>query len=565
MNSIMKGKMKRELKRNLKASKLLATAISISILAISKQGFAEDIEVSSTIESATVFGRGAEVNRGATVNIPAGSHRLIFTDLPAYIDPARLQLSVGSNAIRLANIQLEEIHAGQLVSDQEQLLQEQLENLLFDREAISDEILSAQTQLTLLNSLATGAVGGKETSLNGSELTELLSSLSTNSASARLLIREANQRIRSLDAEVEQKRFELSQIATDKRSQNVLTVAVDATVATQTDLNFSYPIGAAQWQWLYEARLDTDTKRMDIKRKVSVSQSSGEDWNDIKLNISTSRPQQETQTPELNSLQVDLRKPIPPRVRAQSQALERSPRLESADGVEEVIVTGSFIRGTSGYASSMKVVSSAYQMDFDVPGSIDIPANGQQRILPVDERFQPVDLVVRTVPEQSLSAFLEARFTYNSDLPLLAGEMQFYRDGTFIGSGRIDTFMPNEEISLAFGQDDRVRIEIRNDEEESRGGSTFRRNAVEDSRTRYLVTNFHQDAIDVEVLSRIPVAQNREIDVVINNAATPATESDVDDKAGVLMWKVKAEPSEVAEIKHYFEVRYPEDERLQYR
>lgn len=538
----------------------LTSAITLGIFSLSAQCLAADIEVSAAIESATVFRHGAEVTRAAQVNIPAGEHRLIFTGLPANIDPARLQLGVGNSAIRLADIQLEEFHAGQLTSMEEQTLQQELDDLLFEKIAISDEILSAQTQLQLLESLASGALGGTETSLNGNELTELLGSLSTNSATARALIRDANKRIRSVDQAVEQKRFELAQIATNRKSQNVLTVAVQVDSASQTGVEFTYPVQQANWQWIYESRLNTETKRLDIKRKVAVSQSSGEDWNNVRLNISTALPHQETQTPELDSLLVDLYRPQPIRM-AQSRATANQGFLESDMKMEELSLAADY----ANYSSYANVDASQYKMDFDVPGTIDISANGQKRILPIDDRSQSVDLVVRTVPDVSLNAFLEARFSFDSDLPMEAGEMQFYRDGTFIGSDFIDRFMPHEEVSLAFGQDDRVQVELRHDEEESREGSTFRRNTVEDHRSRYLITNFHPQEMQVEVLSRLPVPQNESIDVVINREATAISQTDVEGKTGVVMWTLNAAPSETEEIKHYYEVRFPRDQAINYR
>jgi uncharacterized protein (TIGR02231 family) len=204
-------------------------------------------------------------------------------------------------------------------------------------------------------------------------------------------------------------------------------------------------------------------------------------------------------------------------------------------------------------------------VNFEIPGRVSIAADRQPQILPIDQRGGEVELVTRTVPEVDANAYLEARFTNDSAEPLQAGVMQFYRDGAFIGRRPVPGFQPQDEINLPFGQDERVRVEVFPEQQESRDGGTFRRTAVEDRRVRYQVTSFHNQAIDLEVLARIPVAQNEDIDVEISDEATPFDEEDVEGNRGVLMWERRAQPGEPIEIRHYFSIRYPQDERLDFR
>ncbi|MBL4821818.1 MAG: mucoidy inhibitor MuiA family protein [Gammaproteobacteria bacterium] len=520
--------------------------------------YADDLEVTAIIDRVTVFRSGAEVTRTGTVSIPAGEHRLIITDLPPRIDPARLQMAVSNGEIRLGNLQLEELHEGDLVSVEEQSLQRELETLLFDRQGIVDETESANTQLKFLDSLASGAVGGQQTSLQGSELAALLTTLATSSIEARLVIRNANQQLQRIDREIEQKRFELNQVATRQHSRQVVTASVEASSAVSTEVSITYPVSRARWTWLYEARLDTETRNLELERKVSVTQTTGEDWVDVELNITTARPNQNTQTPQLGSLLVDIFRPQPLRERRDVAA--RAPSGLSVDaGFEEIAVSDSFVSNFS------EVSASQYLVDFKIPGRVSIDADSQPQILPIDRRGIEVDLVTRVVPELDTAAYLEARFTHEDTVPLQAGIMQLYRDGAFMGRRMVAEFLPMEEVSLPFGQDDRVRIETRAEQEQSRDGGTFRRSAVDDHRVRYELTSFHSQPIELEILARIPVSQNEAIEVEVGDEATPFDEENVDGKTGVVLWRRQAKPAETLEIKHYYNVRYPRDDRLKYQ
>lgn len=151
------------------------------------------------------------------------------------------------------------------------------------------------------------------------------------------------------------------------------------------------------------------------------------------MTISTARPNANTQTPVLGSLLVDIFQPQPA-MRKESLALA---------------------------------------------------ADSQPQLFPADQRAVAVDLVLRAVPKLDNSAYLEARFIHEEDLPIQAGTMQFYRDGAFIGSRHVPEFLPREALSLPFGKDERVRVETQPEEEQSRAGGLLRRSAVDDHRVRY--------------------------------------------------------------------------------
>lgn len=550
--------------RNTRSHKL---ALSCLLVAVFSPLHAEDFTVVSTIDQVKVFPQGAEITRVATINLPSGSHRLIIDDLPPSIDPARLQLAIQGGSISMGNLQMEERFQTELVSAEERRLQEELDELRFELSAVNDEIASVNTQLKVIDSLASGALASDDAVVDGSGLTSLLQTVLSSSSSARTAIREANRSRQRLDQEIKQKQAELAQVATRNRSQEVLSVRVEVAAQSEAILGITYPMAAAGWELLYESRLDTATKQLQLQRKVAVEQYTGEPWEDVAIEITTATPSSNTQTPQLGSLLVDFYRAPPPRQLSRSSNL--SSRLESS--TEEVLVTGSFIRGDAVTAASPAAAINAgvnateYLVNFDVPGRVSVAANGALQIFHIDQRDVGVELITRTVPEVDATAYLEVRFNNDDNNPIQGGSMQLYRDGTYIGQQYVAEILPQEEVSLPFGVDDRVRVEVRSLPQESRDGGTFRRSAVKDHRTRYEITNFHADTIQLEVLGQIPVARNEAIEVEISDDASPADEVDVDGVSGVLMWKRLAAPNQTESILHAYSVSHPSDENLSYQ
>ncbi|MFM1897133.1 MAG: hypothetical protein RLZZ385_2207 [Pseudomonadota bacterium] len=525
---------------------LLGIALTLSGQPI----LAADFTLDLPIDAVTVYPAGAEVTRAGQLQLPAGNHRLILAGLPDRLDPARLSLLLDSPSVRLGNLQIEARHQGDLTNAAEQRLQQELEALQDERQAVVDDIEAANTQLRLLEAVVTG--GGGDEPITGAELNALLGAVAAASQQARDGIREANRSLRGLDRDIQQKQFELDQVATRRQVVNQVTVSIEVNSDVTTPVQLRYPVAQARWSWLYEARLDTEERQLALLRRASVQQTTGEDWSDVELTITTARNNENTETPRLGSLLVDILRPMP--LAVEERAL-RAPAAELMAGA------------TTSYANEfdqqfVDVSASQYLVEYRVPGRVTVAADSQPQVLPVDQRAVAVDLIVRAVPERDLAAYLEARFTLEDTVPLQAGMMQLYRDGAFIGRRAVPEYLPNEDVRLAFGRDDRVRVETRPVEEASRDGGLLRRNAVDDRRVRYLVTSYHAEPIAVEVLARLPVAQNNAIQVEVIDGATPFTEQDVDGNPGVVLWRLDARPTQTTTINHFYRILYPQDDQL---
>ncbi|MFX7961180.1 DUF4139 domain-containing protein, partial [Acinetobacter baumannii] len=70
-------------------------------------------------------------------------------------------------------------------------------------------------------------------------------------------------------------------------------IDVASAAATKANLRVTYAVRNARWLPLYDARLDTGAKdrkpQLELVRRAEVTQSTGEDWSNVALGVSTVR------------------------------------------------------------------------------------------------------------------------------------------------------------------------------------------------------------------------------------------------------------------------------------
>ena len=85
-----------------------------------------------------------------------------------------------------------------------------------------------------------------------------------------------------------------------------MRIDLAAPAATKATLRVTYAVRNARWTPLYDARLDTGAKdrkpALELVRRADITQSTGEDWSNVSLGVSTVRLARGGSAPELGSL-----------------------------------------------------------------------------------------------------------------------------------------------------------------------------------------------------------------------------------------------------------------------
>ena len=320
----------------------------------------------------------------------------------------------------------------------------------------------------------------------------------------------------------------------------------------------TYTVRNARWVPLYDARLDTGAKdrkpALELVRRAEITQSTGEDWSNVALAVSTVRTARGGSAPDLNSLIVQY--PQPPRPLAPG-AVSDMAKLRSMRRRRRWRLNRLRQRADEQQAAAEV---GGFQVMFKIPGRVSVGASEGAKSLRVSTATIAPDLAVRSAPVMDPTAFLEASFKQSEDAPLLPGRVAIYRDGVFVGRGQMAAASKDETVRLGFGADDKVKIERavvkRN---EGSAGLIVTTSKTDERAFKTSVRNGHDFPIRIAIEDQLPVSENEDIQVEMLPSTTPPTATNVRDKRGVLEWAFEAKPGEARDIVFAWRVRWPKD------
>ena len=540
-----------------------------------------EVPATSTVDNVTVFLSGAEVTRLAKVHIDKGEHTIVIGDIPASAVPGSVRvegkatgkLDVGSvdTAIRL--LQRAESEAA---DKERKTLEDTIQALRDQRTTVEAQAQAANTQKELIANLAQlparPAPQGPSAAPAGEDWPRVLALIAQATGDASRLALDAEQKMRDIDRQISDAEKQLAALAPARSRQTEVRVHVVAQTPLEADFSIRYQVPDAHWAPLYDARLQSGSKmeppKLSLDRRAAITQRSGENWDNVLLKLSTSRPTDSSSAPYLETQFVDFEQ-APKPVAAAAPPLEPSPRLmakqrnipaEDALGSELAQAAPASVDVGEAVA---QLQSAPFEATFEVPGRASIAGTGEaKRVLLASEATEPV-LSIRAVPKLDTSAYLYAKLKLAKGTPLLPGAIYLFRDGTFVGNGDLPLLNPGSEYDLGFGIDDQVKIKHAV-LEEKRGESGLISTSHVDSRNfRVNVKNMHERAIDVTVLDRIPVAQNDDIKVELMGRVSPTLQN-VDDKRGIIAFQAKLEPDEEKILEYGYRVSWPAAKSIVY-
>ena len=530
-------------------------------------------QVTSRIEAVTVYPDGATVTRAIRVDLPQGDSVLRAEDFPPTLDPASLRVEGEAQAqLMVGGIDARPPRAERPPTDP--AIEARIEALRDERAALDGSIEAATARHKFATRFADAAPVGLGDKGEARPLTEwraAFAAVAEEIASSDAAIREAKIRQREIDRELA--RLDAERTANPPRKMEV-RIDLAAAAATSAVLHVSYTVRGARWSPIYDARLDTGTRdrkpALDLVRRAEIVQSTGEDWSDVELAVSTVRTAKGGSAPELRPLIVRYPAPLPVlggTLRAPAAA-QFAPAPPPASAAEE---RNTEVRGRESKAVDIAAVeqeaaadTGGFQAVYRIPGRVSIAANEGAKSFRISSATIMPELLVRAVPALDATAFLEASFKHQEDAPLLPGRVAIYRDGIFVGRGQMPMTSKEENVRLGFGADDKVKI-ARSTVRQTEGSAGIVSSAkVERREFKTAVRNGHDAPIKIVIEDQVPVSEIDDVKVELLPTTTPPTERDVRNRRGVLAWSFDAAPGEAKEIKIAWRVRWPADKTVIY-
>lgn len=545
---------------------LATTSLVLVTMAMASPSWAADVDATSAIDTVTVYPDGATVTRIIAIDLPSGDSTLVAKDFPLGLDTSSIRVEgEGSAKLTIGTIDARTPRAPPVNLPE---LDKRIEALNDQRADLQGAIDSANARRKFAQRFAEtspAGLGEKGEARPIAEWRTAFAAVGEEIASADTVVRDATRKLREIDRQI-------AQLDVERKAKppNKLEVRMDiaAPAATKATLRVTYNVRNARWLPLYDARLDTGAKdrkpQLELVRRAEVTQSTGEDWSNVTLGVSTVRIGRGGSAPELNSLVAqypqgpkplaagaisDLARPAPVARQMQpqlsSKLAEAAEPRERADEQQAVAEIGDF------------------QATFKIPGRVSLGAAEGAKALRIASMSVPADLMVRAAPVMDPTAFLEASFKQTDDTTLLPGKVAIYRDGVFVGRGKLSASAKDDIVRLGFGADDKVRIEravIKRNE--GSAGLLVTTSKTDERSFKTTIRNGHDFPIHVAIEDQLPVSESEDIVVEMLPATTPPSASNIRDRRGVLEWSFDAKAGETRDINFAWRIRWPKDKSM---
>lgn len=331
-------------------------------------------------------------------------------------------------------------------------------------------------------------------------------------------------------------------------------LVVEAAEAGPAQVRVLNLVPCALWRPAYRATLAADRGSVTLETDAFVWQSTGEDWNGVRLALSTARPTLAASPPELTDDVLALR----------DRTTEERRTVEVNLREEDITTVGGDSPADAGGQSGSGPVPG-----LDDGGAVRVLAAPRPVSVPSDGRPHRIHLTAfradcRTedtcAPELSPLVVTTARFPNAAGHVLLAGPVDLVRGSGYTGRATLSFAGTGEEVRLPFGSQDTFRV-VRDVEEhrDTTGLAGINQRTVITRRVRLFVSRLDDPgqeaaaAQEVVIRERVPVSEVSAVEVrpLTDSCVPPPDEIDAE---GVVHYVQRLGAGERREITLVYEI-----------
>lgn len=517
--------------------------------------------VQSEITDVTVYQNGAKITNRATVSLKAGTNEVVIRNIPANIDQNSLQAQLLGNVILLSATSRTTKLEDKQLPQKTRILNDSLELLNRKIVWLNSEKVILDGELQVISSNQN--LGGKEETVSVEEIIKLTNFYRQRVTDIKKKIFKADGEILQLTKKTKRLQEKLNELSySERKTIGEVVLSVSSSKATTAKLRLSYLTYQAGWTPIYDIRAGKAEGPVNLVYKANVAQSTGVNWKDVNLTISTGNPQANNNRPIMYPWYINFYDPViyqqqnlkkskaaPMQNMYQSSVARDEIGMEDADvSFEEVPVIG--------YEVGVSNTRISAQYEIEVPQ--DIPSDNKVHLVAMKEYELSSKFMYHAVPKLDAGTYLIAKVADYGNYNLLAGQANLFFEGMYIGQSYLNPVTTVDSMMLSLGRDDKIIVK-RNQLTDLTDRQTIGTNVKETKAYEISVRNNNNFKIELDLMDQIPIAQNKDIEVKVEEISG----AKYDKVSGSLIWKLNIKPGETKKLKFIYTVKYPKDKLIQ--
>jgi len=509
----------------------------------------------SKITEAVVYLQGAQITRKQTFSATSEINKFVFGKLPSNINIESITVEADENAVVLSvqhgyvTIPVKEENPGRVgelnnkikeLQDMLKIEQSMLEVCQEEENLLREKCSETDGKVYKFEEMKDTIIFFKK------KLTEI----------SREKI-ELEEKIMNLHTQINLIYSEIGN-AGRTRSEEQVEVEIYCEKDCETELTLSYFTSNANWTPYYDIRAKDVEKPVSIYFKGMVYQSTGEDWENVNLTLSTGNPSLSGIVPELTPWYIDFDRPavassyqqfnaIPVRMekKIMCTAMMEAKECEKVDEIHMPVKQ--MVVATESLTSAEYTLATPYT----------VKTSGNGKSVDIKTHELETEYIYYSVRKLEKDVFLMANLKGWEHLNLLQGNANIFFEGKYVGKSVINPRQADEILGISLGRDKGVMV-TRVKGKDFSGKTLIGSNNKISREWELTARNLKKQAIKLILEDQIPVSINKSITV----DTITISDAEHNKDTGKLKWEFTLEPAASKKLSVKYSVTYPKNSSL---
>lgn len=530
------------------------------------------------LKEATVYTSGVQLRSNLSYNAVKGLNEIIIEGISPSIDPQTIQVSATGNVIILDSKYslFYPTHSTRDNSSETFKLKKSIKLLNDSIEAKGYELRRLNESIAVYNEakniLQNNGLVKNKGKVNDSidllkeiiefyavkmnKINEKVLDLSKQKNTSNKGLSKMNQRLNRLNEN-------LRKLGQSGRKQDPIpriTISLIAEATTNGEVTFSYLSKNAGWTPLYDIRSKSSEGKIFMNYKAQVHQSTGLDWKNIKLNISTNNPYANKTKPELNPWYISYRS-----YRKELKVRNDNNKLYEMTTVPSRAITNMGYSYKTENAEDEAINANEFTTltqqltaaEFKIDLPYNIISNGEKHMVLVQKSELETNFKYYAVPKIDASVYLVAEMLKIDELQLIPSKANIFFDGSYIGETFIDPTSMNDTLYLSLGKDPNIAITRK------LISSKCKEKTIGDKIEKHLaysieIKNMKSSEVEVVIQDQIPITTNTDIIIDKINAGKGKLKA----RTGLIEWKTVLKPKDQKTYDFEYRIKFDKDKQI---
>lgn len=512
------------------------------------------------LNAVTVYFSSAELAHSLSANLDKGTNEIVIKNIANNINENTIRI-LAPKSVTVLSAQFTTNTYTDIDKDnshpKSKQIKDSIELLTLQIDKLSNQIAAEKQIVELIKE--NKKVLGNGTALNIAEYTkfinyskeEMVASLDKADAYT-----EKQNKLRTLRYELEQRlEGDVSKEKTLSKGKIVLQVMSDT--PQKADFSLSYVTPRAGWFPFYELRANDINSPLSLLYKGEIYQTTGVDWKNIKLTLSSGNPNVRNEITLLKAWFLRFGN----RYSAETMefnAYRRSNTFAEAKIVADVkdVAKEEMVEATMNDYTDVN--ENQLNTSFEITTPYDILSNGREYSVALKELKIKAKYEYYSAPRVDNGVYLVASIDDYSQYNLLNGEANIIFEDMYVGKTMISPNQTTESMQLTMGNDKKISIKREKiaDKSETKFISSYKEQTFTYEIT---IKNNKKETINLKLKDQYPISTNEKIQVEL----LEDSKAEVNTETGILTWNTTLKAGESKKYRLSYKVKYPKSEVIE--